>query len=680
MNKFAYLKENIEISERFELAMDRIKGLMQETTVESPYVEYFRKEGEFLLSVMNLYEQVQYGDYQKFTIEELERTNRLLYGELRESYEESYLNPSYAVEKLGEELGRYLSYLAVSLRKCILPAMIQRLTDIVIYAELFLEIYCIFENGEDCVKEVHSAIYWFERDYCEIFQTNALREMLEEEYSVYRDIVMEADLTNDKYLYEYGLPVSENEKKTRALLESFSEEKIEAMARTYTEGYRRGFELAKKDLAGKETVEVRYPLGFERMVRAAVKQFEQMGLKTIIRTAGVESTPVNRQYQYDHKQDQGLFLDKGIINRRLEAVKAAFEERKEQAAGMAGPAVIETFGEEGFTPVRKKENVSYSEKQQKLNVEYQNEYVQIYYRYIRGEERSFTIIAYPVSEIGKDYEAIFKETVEINNLDQKIYGSIQETLIEALDQGEYVHIKGAGENTTDLKVQLHTLKDPEKETNFENCLADVNIPLGEVFTSPVLSGTNGVLNVSNVYLNGLKYVNLTIHFKDGMTENYSCDNFDTEEENRKFIRENLLQYHEKLPMGEFAIGTNTTAYVMANKYDIVYKMPILIVEKMGPHFAVGDTCYSHEEDEKTYNPDGKEITAKDNEISRYRTEDKSKAYFGCHTDITIPYEEIGEISVVKADGSKIPLILNGRFVLEGTEELNRPFEENGENH
>lgn len=49
-------------------------------------------------------------------------------------------------------------------------------------------------------------------------------------------------------------------------------------------------------------------------------------------------------------------------------------------------------------------------------------------------------------------------------------------------------------------------------------------------------------------------------------------------------------------MGEFAIGTNTTAYVAALKYGIADKLPILIAEKMGPHFAVGDTCYSWAED------------------------------------------------------------------------------------
>ena len=151
----------------------------------------------------------------------------------------------------------------------------------------------------------------------------------------------------------------------------------------------------------------------------------------------------------------------------------------------------------------------------------------------------------------------------------------------------------------------------KKKLIFENCLADVNIPLGEVFTSPVLKGTNGVLHVSEVYLGELKYKDLEIKFEDGMIADYTCKNFQTEEENKKYIKENVMYNHETLPIGEFAIGTNTTAYAIANKFDVVYKLPILIVEKMGPHFAVGDTCYSFEEDVELHNPNGKEIIAKE---------------------------------------------------------------------
>lgn len=37
-----------------------------------------------------------------------------------------------------------------------------------------------------------------------------------------------------------------------------------------------------------------------------------------------------------------------------------------------------------------------------------------------------------------------------------------------------------------MKVSIMKVNDGSKQTVFENCLADVNIPLGEVFTSPVL--------------------------------------------------------------------------------------------------------------------------------------------------------------------------------------------------
>ena len=126
-------------------------------------------------------------------------------------------------------------------------------------------------------------------------------------------------------------------------------------------------------------------------------------------------------------------------------------------------------------------------------------------------------------------------------------------------------------------------------------------------------------------------------------------------------------------MGEFAIGTNTTAFAVARKYGIEAKLPILNAEKTEPHFALGDTCYSHEEEVRSFNPDGKEIVAKENEVSALRDTDVSKAYFQCHTDITIPYDELGELSVLTSTGEKYAIIQNGQFVLPGCEELNRGF-------
>ena len=170
-----------------------------------------------------------------------------------------------------------------------------------------------------------------------------------------------------------------------------------------------------------------------------------------------------------------------------------------------------------------------------------------------------------------------------------------------------------------------------------------------------------------------EYKNLEIKFCDGKTTEYSCENYAARDENEKFIRENLLKNHDWLPLGEFAIGTNTTAYTMGKKYGITEVLPILIAEKTGPHFAVGDTCYTWAEDTPVYNPDGKEIIARDNEVSIKRKEDISSAYYGCHTDITIPYKELGLLTVTGKDGKEIEIIRDGKFVLPGTEELNKPL-------
>jgi leucyl aminopeptidase (aminopeptidase T) len=306
-------------------------------------------------------------------------------------------------------------------------------------------------------------------------------------------------------------------------------------------------------------------------------------------------------------------------------------------------------------------------------LELANEKAGIVNTYVPRDEISFTIIAFPVPDIGEKFEEIFEETIAINTLDYEKYKDIQQIIIDVLDDAEYVEVTGKGDNRTNMRVKLHTLSDREKETNFENCVADVNIPLGEVFTSPVLKNTEGVLNVSTVYIGDYQFKDFVMTFEDGKIKDYSCSNFANEEEGRELVKQVILKNHETLPIGEFAIGTNTTAYAMAQKYGILDKLPILIVEKTGPHFAVGDTCYSRAEDNPMYNPNGKEVIARDNEVSILRKEDTAKAYFNCHTDITIPYKELDRIETVTASGERVRIIDDGKFVLKGTEELNEPL-------
>ncbi len=704
-------ERNRQYEERHGLAVGRLRGIVSEETVSVPYVTYFQDIALFLLEVENVRRKVASGEWERYSLKEMHSLNEILYSDiLGERYEKSYANPAFAAENLGLDMGRLLCMLYAEMRSGIPYAFEDRMDYLTILYELFIEVYNCFERAEEeyvkiadssregsredkkdgvpQVKEIRDIIYWYASDYCDVFLADRVMEQIDPDDSFAADIIEHADLENDRYLYRFGEYITENELGTARHLRTLPEETIRKMADVYTEGYRIGFINTGKDLSKKSVVNIRYTLGFEKVIRIAIDNFRKMGLKPVIYRAasgvvtkrdhhkiGYCGAVANWQYEYDHRQDQALFMDKRYIERRLEVMRTVYEQNRGLAAQFAGPAVMETFGEKPFSPRAVFEAPSYTDEQRELSLQYDSRSGQLTNEYIRGEERSFTIVAYPIPEIGEKYPEIFDEVIKINTLDAKLYEKVQQTMIDALDQGEYVHVTGRGKNRTDIRIQLHELKDPEKETKFENCVADVNIPVGEVFTSPVLEGTAGVLHVSRVYLNGLEYNDLELTFQDGMITDYRCGNFRDEEQGRRYIYDNVLKNHETLPLGEFAIGTNTMAYVAAKKYGIENKMPILIAEKTGPHFAVGDTCYSWSEDIRVYNPCGKEIIAKDNSISLKRKEDVSKAYFNCHTDITVPYEELEEISVVTKDGKHIILIKDGKFVLPGTELLNGPLRE-----
>ncbi|MDF2886888.1 MAG: hypothetical protein K0R23_1273 [Lacrimispora sp.] len=680
-------QENEGIMERFLLSMERISQISSEQTVAQPFHDYFARTASFICVMGEYLEFLEKGKQNTASLNELKEWNRKFYEDiLPDAYKISYANPTYAVAKLGDEFGQLLCYLYKEIRGDIVFVHENRLTDITILNEALIEIYNMFEEGVPEVASVKEVIYWFVSDYTDHTVTYRVREGLDPSLSFAADIIHDSDLTDLRYLYRFGEYISESELKVAEYLNSLPEKTVRLMADTYTEGYRKGFEVMGRDLSKKRAVQIRYELGFERMVKYAMENFEKLGLSVILcraavwavntnagRKSGYYSTSPNRQYDYDHRYDDAIYINKAFKDRKASVLKVAYEMYKDLAADFAGPAVIETFGKDGFQPVNKPEANRLDSKQEKLAVEMAGETARILNEYVPGDEISFTIIAFPVPEIGDRFEEIFNETIAINTLDYEKYKGLQQTMIDALDEAEFVEITGKGENKTRLTVALHHLKDRKKETNFENCVADANIPLGEVFTSPQLAGTSGVLEVSTIYITDFQFKDLVMIFEDGMIKDYSCSNFEDPKEGKELIRQVILKNHDTLPMGEFAIGTNTTAYAMARKFDIIDKLPILIVEKMGPHFAVGDTCYSWSEDSRLYNPNGKEIIAKENEISALRKEDASKAYFNCHTDITIPYAELDRIETVCADGKRNLIIEDGRFILKGTEELNLPF-------
>ncbi len=669
----------ILMEERFELAISRIKQISDEHILPERIQDFFASEAEFVLYIGRIYEQAASGELCKLDYNTLKEYNSYVYDH---SVDITYSD-------LQSEDETYLCALDAELRAMIPSAFEGDLWGVLIRAELLLEFYssylCAWEDDRKApdVSSLKETFFYYVSDYTEDAVSRKVRNMLTLEEDFATSILLNNDFKDVRDLYLYGEYVTGIEERTLEFLNSLPYGTLKLMADTFTGGYAKGFELMGVDLSKKKNVNIRYSLGFEPVIKIALQNFKDLGLKSTITRAkfnlldgrgivknGYQGACRSRQYDYEHKEDAALYYDSRLKDIRLRAFQKSFEEYKYEASVYAGPAVMEVFGETAPEYVTVPGAPAYLAEQQKLMVELTSETMTIQNRYINEAERSFTIIAFPTPDIGGDYEQIFREVIKLNTLDYTLYRDIQQKIIDALDKGEYAVIKGRGDNRTNLTVSLHNLTDPEHQTKFENCVADVNIPVGEVFTSPVLSGTDGVLYVKKVFLNGLEYRDFMLTIEDGMVTDYSCSNFPTEEENRNYIRDNVLMRHDTLPMGEFAIGTNTTAYTMARKFDIADKLPILIAEKTGPHFAFGDTCYSRSEDVRVFNPDGKEIIAKDNEVSALRNTEPERAYFNCHTDVTIPFDDIDKISVFAPDATETVIIRDGRFVLPGTSALN----------
>ncbi len=645
---------------------------------------YIQKSTELVLRSIAFEKEWSISFYDTHTLEQLKAINQEQNEELLpKNYVTSYANPDVCRDIFGEDLGKVLSYLYQKMRLTIPYAYEHRAVSIMWTAEVFVAIAKeLLDEPTTSVDElVHIIKTHAMKDIEDKLRLNTYRAF-DPNFDVYSQMVCQSTFADEKYLYKYGMYIGDNEYGLFEYFKKSDEATLQKMADTFTEAFIRGYERNEVDIKHKKTVQIAYQLGFEPVIARAVDNFKAYGLEPIVRydlegslRPRLINTLANPQNYIDHRFDEALFVDASYYEGLMAHQKDIFDEFEALIKGYAGPAVMEVFGEKPFEPEMKETALRLSEEQQVLKQKFTSDYQTLFNQYLPSSEWSFTINAYPLPSIGEQFEAIFDETIEVNTLDEAMYMEIQQTIIEALDMGESVRVTGRNDNRTQLVIQLNALDDVTKQTNFNNCTADVNVPVGEVFTSPKLEGTHGTLHVKEVYLNGLKYKDLAIEFVDGMMTDYTCKNYAEDEKNREYIRANITEPHNFLPLGEFAIGTNTKAYAMARKYNIEKILPILIGEKTGPHFAVGDTCYKQSEDVPVKNPDGREIVARDNSISCLRKTDREKAYFYRHTDITIPYDELDTIVVITHDKKEIPIIQQGRFVLEGTAKLNDPLDE-----
>lgn len=628
---------------------------------------YFEKCELLIESIKkNLYGEITESEDKEQLLKNL---NIFFYKELLESnYKKSYGNPNFTEIKFGKEMGRILSSIYYEIRKGIKYSYHKENKNSKELIKLLEELI------KDCkeLKDVSSLMEVF-KNYKSINRKYEMEYLisLDTTDDTYNRILMESNFNNLSYLYKYGNYITDIDIKLAQFINNYDEAVVDKIADVIVKAFLHGFISQNRDRRERKGIKLIYTIGQEKIAKKVVEKYNNMNIYP--KVFGVSSYQEFKQYEYDHRFDEGLYIDENVVNIEIEEYMSILKNSEEKLLDICGMIGIGSFGRLEAAPISKNNSVKLSEDQKMIAKKLGIEKKKALDFYIKPSDISFCIVTFPNPSIKGNYERIFEDFVRINTTDSQEYEVLQQKIIDILDLAKEVEVKGKNGNRTCIRVAMNTIKNPEKETNFLNCGGDLNIPHGEVFTTPRLRGTNGKLHFKNIFLKGYSYVDLELDFVDGQVVKYTCKNFNSDEDNKTYIMNTLFNGNENIPMGEFAIGSNTLAYEIIKKHNIVEELPILLVEKMGPHFAIGDPCYSFGEDGRIYNLiDGKEITAKENEKTALRNVDVHKAYTGVHVDMTVPYEDIETLNVITEDGV-IEVIKDGLFAINELRILNEPL-------
>ena len=146
-----FYKETEDIMERFELVTDRIDEIPSESELPAKLQTYFNALASLTQDVRVVLQKAIAEELMERSLQECETDAKRIFERFMPSnYEESFLNPAYAVSQLGQELGGLLSTLYYQMSVIIRDSFAGRLDSYTAWCELFVQVYgiCCMEDED----------------------------------------------------------------------------------------------------------------------------------------------------------------------------------------------------------------------------------------------------------------------------------------------------------------------------------------------------------------------------------------------------------------------------------------------------------------------------------------------------------------------------------------------------
>ena len=286
----------------------KIKTIISATNTEHSTHHFVKLVGSKIIHFTNLEQELNHQYFLDRTIEELKEENTKMYEEiLGDNYNTCYANPEYAVKTFGVELGQLLSTLYAEFRRFTIFTFEHNTNAIERYSKFFIDIAAVLSNESDPYAQVSELykVFIHESDFA--VSTESLKQKMDPKASFTNQIIPRQDLNDLRYLFKYGAYITDNEIKTAEFMNQYNKKDLDDLMNMTAAAYVNGFKVDGKDVTLRNNVRILFNIGQERMVESLIPSFGKHDLIGFF--ADYSSTSANRQYEYDHRFDNALYLD-----------------------------------------------------------------------------------------------------------------------------------------------------------------------------------------------------------------------------------------------------------------------------------------------------------------------------------------------------------------------------------
>lgn len=661
-----YKQYNLQSEAKYEELTEFLRSFSQEAPpakekgFRQRMAEFTLQQGQFLMKVVDMEARFTPEYRRSESIQTIRDDLSSLYTDiLPQSYASSLVSFSGVSQLVGKELAPVLTLYAHIFRNGIQDALKHRRFLLAKKLELYFEMRRQLMHGQVRAENLRQALHEASLSVLPQLVELCVHEMYDPNDREIGTILAGQDLSDPDYLYEYGLPVTEEVLFYQRFFSSLDEESVRQLSRRAAQSVRSNLLIDKFADGPRTCCVIKVPMGCERLAKALKDSLSDTGLDTALVKIG--SPLEGTRYWQDHLLVPARILGDEDMEAFTSACTKAAADCSAMLKGLAGRVTFELNDSMAKTPRKNSQRLRGRDQRIGLRCDYMRRVFEDSILSAGQLYKTSDMTVYIPScskedltgDAGRElsYAERFTQMIDLQLAPEEVPQRPLTAITDAMDYGEFLYLKGRSGNETDLTIGLPVSENQRAESNMLIFRGKGTLPDALVGTVPAMPGTNGILHVRSAVVQGQPVTDLKIVFQDGVINSASYVGQDGK------TYEADLSNRVGLSISRLRMGLNFSI-----EETLLSGLTISVPTKIQEQTCLSVT-YGIRPSENTlgieyYEP----LTRKHVKIYT------PTAY--AETTVSIPYEELSRMSVIHQNGSSVDILREGMFVLIGTDHLN----------